>query len=400
MKQRIMVFCDFYPPSYKSGGGMWTVVNFVDRFSDQFDFFIVTRNHNSVSDTAPFETVLSNEWNDAENARVYYASPSAMTVGRFRRLVAEIKPDAFFLNSTFSRPAATFLLSRLNNSYRKIPVILAPCGEFSEGALSLKPLKKAAFLRGAKHTKLYRDIIWKASFTAEAEEIRKLMGNDAEVWNAPDIAPRSILPDYQQSQKGIKTPGSVRFVFFSRFTRKKNILYFIELLESVDVGEIELEIVGPLEDSEYWNECKQIIDRYPPNVTARLAGAFALQEDDLRQVMRSHFFVLPTLNENFGYVFIEAMATGCPVLTSDRTVWEDIERKNVGWRIPLEDRNQWLRTINECIQMDKDRYSEMSVAARRYVTEWLKVDETVEANLKVLERALGRSPATVSNGAQ
>ena len=42
MKPKILVFCDFYLPGFKSGGGMWTVVNLVDRFHDRFDFFIVT----------------------------------------------------------------------------------------------------------------------------------------------------------------------------------------------------------------------------------------------------------------------------------------------------------------------------------------------------------------------
>jgi glycosyltransferase involved in cell wall biosynthesis len=38
------------------------------------------------------------------------------------------------------------------------------------------------------------------------------------------------------------------------------------------------------------------------------------------------FFVLPTIGENFGYVFLEALAAGCPLITSDRTPWTTLRK--------------------------------------------------------------------------
>jgi hypothetical protein len=64
MKQRIMVFCEAYPPSYKAGGGMQTVVNLIDRFADTYDFFVVTNNFDSKGDRVPFTQVPSDEWTD------------------------------------------------------------------------------------------------------------------------------------------------------------------------------------------------------------------------------------------------------------------------------------------------------------------------------------------------
>jgi glycosyltransferase involved in cell wall biosynthesis len=83
-------------------------------------------------------------------------------------------------------------------------------------------------------------------------------------------------------------------------------------------------------------ECESIIKTLPLNVTVTATGAFPSQTDALKIVSANHFFAMPTLNENFGYVFIEALAAGCPLLISDRTVWDDIESHNSGWRIPLE----------------------------------------------------------------
>jgi len=73
-KKRILVLCDHYLPSTKSGGGMWTVVNLVERFSDRYSFFVAARNHESRNDRTPFNSVKTNAWNTVGSAKVYYIS--------------------------------------------------------------------------------------------------------------------------------------------------------------------------------------------------------------------------------------------------------------------------------------------------------------------------------------
>ena len=68
--KKILVFCDYYRPSLKAGGGMWTVANLVDRFCDRYEFHIVTRNYDSPSDTTPYTSVRTGEWNEMGNAKV------------------------------------------------------------------------------------------------------------------------------------------------------------------------------------------------------------------------------------------------------------------------------------------------------------------------------------------
>ena len=100
---------------------------------------------------------------------------------------------------------------------------------------------------------------------------------------------------------------------------------------------------------------------------------------------------MPTLSENFGYVFVEALAAGCPLLISDRTVWDDIEEKRVGWRITLEDRPAYVERIRECLAMAPATYTAMSQRARLYAEDWLSLDETDAANARVLRYAASRS---------
>ncbi len=395
MKKKVLIFCDFYLPGFKSGGGMWTVVNLVDRFSDRYDFLVVTRNYESKGDQEPYTTVRSDAWNQVGNAQVWYFSKATFTVEAFANIVNEIKPDAIFLNSALSTPVVKFLTARRKGLFDQLPVVLAPCGEMSAGALSLKPLKKKLFLLYANTVGLYKGVIWKASFESEKDEIRQVIGTNTEVWVAPDLAPKTILPDYDPQWKTKKDKGSVRFAFLSRLTRKKNIHYFLERLKDIRQGEVQFDLIGPFEDEDYWEQCQGIIRAIPKNVTVNAVGSFPDQNDALRKLSESHFFVLPTLNENFGYVFIEALAAGCPLLVSDNTVWKDIEQRQVGWQIPLEQPDAWIEQINNCIEMGAAEYETMSANARSYALDWLGDDDTELATARVLDRALNgkRIPA-------
>ncbi len=387
MKKKIMIFCDFYLPSYKSGGGMWTVVNLADRFCHLYDFYIVTRNYDSKGDKKPYTTVKADEWNQTGNAKAFYFSAKNLNRNVFAKLVNEIKPDVFFLNSVFATPVIKFLVARRSEMFDDAPLILAPCGELSAEALALKSLKKRVFLKYAQSVNLYRNVIWKASGETEKEEITKIFGRDTEILIAPDLTPKTILPEYVPDWKLYKEKGVVKFVFVSRIVRKKNIHFFLERLREIKSGNIEFKIIGPPEDADYVRECLAVTETLPKNISVSFTGAFSYGET-LEKLAESHFFVLPTLNENFGYVCIESLAAGSPLLISDRTVWNDVERHNAGWEIPLEDVVGWNERIEFCLNMNNSEYKIMSQAAREYAIDWLAKPELTEATAKVLRRAV------------
>lgn len=374
---------------------MWTVVNLVDRFCHQYDFYIVTRNYDSKGDKKPYTTVNTNEWNRIGNADVYYFSPKNLSRSVFAGLINEIKPDVFFLNSAFATPVIKFLMARRNKTIADIPLILAPCGEFTPAGLALKPLKKKIFLQYAKSVNLYRDSIWKASSQAEKNEIKEVIGRDAEVWIAPDLTPKTILPDYAPELKLFKEKGSVKFVFLSRIVRKKNIHFFLERLRDIKSGKVEFTIIGPPEDSDYVRQCQTITKTLPENISITFTGAFPYREA-LQKICENHFFVLPTLNENFGYVCIEALAAGCPLLLSDGTIWGDVQNLNAGWCIPLGDISGWVDKIKNCLNMDDSEYKRMSAAARNYSLKWIAEQTYAEETAKILDRAFVKTAKNVA----
>jgi glycosyltransferase involved in cell wall biosynthesis len=384
-RKKIMVFCDYYLPGFKSGGGMWTVVNLVERFQDRYEFFVVTRNHDGKADREPYDKVRTGAWNTVGPARVFYLDRKQLNIRSFRKLIEEIRPDIVFLNSVFSRPSITFLRTRKRAGLSEIAVIISPCGELSAATLKFKAAKKRTFLMYAKLAGLYRDVIWRASFETDAQEIRDAIGNEVEIICAPDLPPKSILPAFKLSNKPAKHAGEVRFVFVSRLVRKKNLHYLLERLSSCN-GEIVLDVIGPIEDKEYWKECEAAARKLPANVAMNVVGALPYPEI-LARMEAAHFFVLPTLTENFGYVFIEALACGCPLLISDRTVWGTVVETGSGWTVPIEDPTAWNAALQTCVDMDQEHYSRMAGAARDHALEWLADPSMEAATFTLLERA-------------
>lgn len=383
----ILIICNYYLPGYKAGGGLRSLVHMVERFKDRFDFRIITRDNDG--DDVPYTSVKINEWNDVDRSKVFYLSKDKVNLSKLRELIVETAPQTIYLNSVFSTLSIFLLMIRRLKLINEIPIILAPEGELSDGALQLKATKKKAFIKFAKSAGLYRDLIWKVTAEPERFETERFKGEGGSIHIAPNMPSKSIYADYQQQLKPRKNVGEAKFIFLSRYMRKKNLKWLIDNLTNIE-GTLEIDIYGPLEDEDYWKETEQAISNLPSNVKVSYKG-YVLHEQVLETIFNYHFFVLPTLGENFGHVFVEALAAGCPLIISDRTPWVRLEKEGVGWDIPLEKPEDWLETINCCINLDNVKYEVLSNAARRFACRWLADPKIEESTLRVLKYALSNT---------
>lgn len=388
-KKKILVFCDAYLPGTRGGGGVWTVVNLVDRFHDRYDFYIVTRNRDS-RDDRQYTSVKTGEWNTIGNASVYYAADNKVRRSVWARLIDEVRPDAVFLNSMMSTPCVTLLAARRQGMIGDVPVIVAPCGELSPGALARKPIKKKTYLASGRATGFFNGVIWKATTDVEAREIRLETGTKDPILIAPDLTPKTILPDLEPTSKPKKTRGTLRLIFYSRIVPKKNLRFLLEVLKGIDRGNVRLQIVGPAENESYWRDCQSVIATLPENISVEHTGAVTYA-GGLELLVANHLFVLPTLGENFGYVIVESLAAGTPVLSSDKVVWTDLEEKNAGRLIPLKARDEWRRAITRYIDMDTAEFGATSACARQYALDWLARPDLEQATADMFAFALGRA---------
>jgi glycosyltransferase involved in cell wall biosynthesis len=210
---------------------------------------------------------------------------------------------------------------------------------------------------------------------------------------APELSPKDILPDFSPVKKPLKQPGELKLVYFSRVTPKKNLGFLLSVLKQFRSGSVHLEIIGPTDDELYLERCKRIAGALPPNVTVSFLGGVG-RDAALELIRTAHFMALPTKNENYGYVIIESLAAGCPVLLSDQVSWDGVEESGAGWLVPLSEA-RWKEMLEHCLLMDSEQFLRMSFCARDFAVKYLATEEHQTVNQLIFDSVLS---APYANG--
>ena len=370
---RVLIFIGHYLPASRVGGPARSTASMVGALPD-YKFHIFASETDFRSD-AVLEGIEIDRWQQRGGATVFYASAKNRTPMSLRRRIREIKPDFIYLHSFFAiRFTLPILVMRRLRLLPRVPIVLAPRGEFSPGALRLKRGRKAVYLGLARRLGLYNRVIWHAASAQEKNDICQVQGDNARVVLASNfpVIPRADAAEVHEK----KATNICKLVFLSRISRKKNLLGAIESLKSVH-GNIVFDIYGPIEDPGYWAECCGLSKQLPGNVTIKYRGE--VSQGAAQEIFRSYdalFF--PTLGENYGYVIPEAWAAATPVIISDRTPWQDLEAKRAGWALPLEDRQGFVRCIENLAGMDETEHARWRSGAYR-VSMDLSQDESLQA---------------------
>ena len=385
-KKKVLVFIDHYLPGYKAGGPIRTLANVVERLGEEFQFRVVTRDRD-LRENKSYSGVKIGVWQKLGKAEVFYLSPGSLSLVSLSRFIRETEHNMIYINSFFS-PHFTMkqLVLRKLRMIPKTPVIVAPRGEFSPGALELKSLKKHVYIVLAKMLGLYSGVVWQASSRHEEADIRRWFGKDIQVVVAPNLPPVINVAEGPVAVKG-KTKGCLKIIFLSRISRKKNLHGALKMLSGLK-GRVQFNVYGPMEDEIYWAECQKIINSLPENIEVRYYGS--VEHDRVGAVMREHdIFFSPTLGENFGHVILEALYAGCPVLISDQTPWRSLEEKGVGWDLPLDMPDLFQDVLQKCLDMNGFEYMKWSDRAREYGFQVMMDDKGVEQNRQLFHYAVG-----------
>src|SRR5690606_26139462 len=143
-------------------------------------------------------------------------------------IVREVSPDLIYLNSFFDYlfTQKVLLLKRIG-ALGDIPVVLAPRGEFSKGALGIKRLKKRAYIGCASIAGLYRGVIWHASSVMERADILREFpsADEGRIRVAMNLASKSAPLAIEH---GRPWEGRLRVCFLSRISPIKNLLYALQ----------------------------------------------------------------------------------------------------------------------------------------------------------------------------
>lgn len=374
---RINILCvtDYYLPGFKGGGPIRTLANLRELLADEVEFAVFTRDRD-LGSGAPYSGIKANTWLKTGSGPVFYADPASFNARGLKRAMEGQQFNVLYLNSFFGFRSSIESCFAFRNS--AIPILLAPRGEFSEGALAIKKLKKQAFLTLARSLGLYRNVHWHASTALEAQDIlRQFPEASGRIHLAAD--PVVVGPEAKASTMP-KRPGHLRMAFISRISPMKNLDGLLRTLAAVRCP-VELGIYGPVEDEAHWQICRELIGALPPNINAVFHGPIA--PDEVSATFARHdLFAFPTHGENFGHVIFESLRAGTPVLISNQTPWQPSPSGAVTV-LPLDDQEAWRQAIENAASLDAAEQENRRAATLDYARNYAANSDTKIHNLEM-----------------
>lgn len=359
-KKNILIFAATYVPGVKGGGPIRSIKNIVDHLGDKYNFYIVTSDRD-IGDKEPYKNITLNKWIELENSKVFYATDDWYTYKNIKKLMGNTSWDYVYLNSFFGYKFSIKPLLIAKKVKQK--VIIAPRGELDEGALNLKKFKKNTYITLVRLIKIYNQIIWHATCEDEKKYIESIFGENSIVHIARNLTAISEGTNFLEKNNR-KIAGELRVVFLSRISRKKNLKFAIKTLNKIH-GDIIFDVYGPIEDENYWEECKVEISKLPKNVKVTYKGI--VSNANVKTTLSNYnLFYLPTEGENFGHVIIEAFLSACPVLISDKTPWKELEQSKAGWDVALKDENKYIRILQNLVNISEEEYKQLYKSSFEY----------------------------------
>ena len=374
-KPKVLIFTDWFEPGYKAGGPIRSIVNLVKSLGHRIDFFVVTGDRD-FGDVVPYEGIELGVWIKRKSFTVQYVPSSAFKPTFYWQLLGEQNYNSIYLNSLFSFQftIVPLLLLRVNNTRSKI--ILAPRGMLRPEALQIKSKKKALFLSISKFAGLFKHINWHTTSSEEAEEIGAKIKSpiNFKIPNISNVNQGDI--DFSKQKQSL----GCRFVFISRLTYTKNLLFILEVLNQLETinENVIFDIYGPLEDLGYWNKCNVEIKSLESKIKINYKGELSYNKV-LNTLKEYHFFLLPTRNENYGHAIVEAGLAGCVPVISDQTPWKNLEGNKAGWDLSLNNKSGFLEVIKYCIEMPNSVYQSLSQSCSTYFLSKVKDEKILEA---------------------
>jgi glycosyltransferase involved in cell wall biosynthesis len=389
-KKKINILCltAFYLPGNKSGGPVRSISSIIEHLKDYISFDVLTSDRD-INDFKSYDEIAPNKWNKISGTNIFYSSNSLESYFHFFKILRFHSYDILYINSFFNIRYAIFPIIIIKLTGCKIiKVVLAPRGEFSEGALKLKKIKKYFFVFLSKLFMLHKDIFWHVSSEYEAYDVKNILGDSIDhkkILIAPDLTNFKI--DNLNSKSKIQM-NPFKICFISRISPKKNLAFAISILSKLK-GEIVFDIYGPIEDHKYWDECRSLIKNIPQNLKINYKGI--ISHDKIASTFSKYnLFFFPTLGENFGHVIIESICAGTPVLLTKNTPWRNLESKGVGWDFELDDIFGFVNSIQTLMSMSLIEYLKLRACVKEFGINYMDNPQNIEANLMMFQTALGK----------
>jgi glycosyltransferase involved in cell wall biosynthesis len=311
----ITILVDYFFPAYLAGGPVKSTHALTNLLSsNNYEVRVYTRDHD-LNCSVNFQLTAS-DYNLLGNVRPVYINSHfklSLITKLFLAVISE--SNIMYLNSFFSIyfsiiPIFLFKLFAKDS----VALVLAPRGELTHATLSIKKYKKLFYLKLFKFFRLDRGILFHATSDDECKEISRIFPN-SKIFTIRNLN-QELFGEFISKGVRKKVSKSLNLVYYSRITEKKNLLWFLQLINSLSIN-INLDVIGPYDNETYYCSCLNEL-----NANSLHNIRFLGPVNSLTYPLANNsydFFVLPTLGENFGHAILESILHKLPVLISSNT---------------------------------------------------------------------------------
>ena len=375
-KKKVLVIADWFAPGFKAGGPIRSLVNFAQNLKGDLDIYVLTSDRD-LNEGSPYHGIQQNQWTNLDTRiRVFYASPSWLSMSNIRKEVKKLQPDLIYLNSMYSRFFSIYplLLKRLGRIHSRF--VLSPRGMLKQSAVQFGRAKKTIFLKLFRWFGLHKDILFHCADQIEVDDAKKYFGE----------VPTALLSNMPAFQKPLVLPAGknknqLRMLFVGRIHPIKNLDFLLKVLKPVE-AQVELTIIASLEDKDYWRKCEDLISKLPSNIKINFKGD--MPNEEVEKVMSSQdIFALPTQGENYGHAIFESLIAGRPVVISDQTPWRELSKVKAGWDISLTHPDQFTQVLKQFSCMNQEELNEWCLGAWQFANNYIERSDLKKKYLEV-----------------
>lgn len=365
----VLSIIDWYFPSYKAGGPVRSLVNIAALLQGTVQFYVMCGLQEI--DGTPLDVPHNKFVQGPFNEKVLYTyKPSYIKLKKWEK---NNPGGVFHINGMYSLWFTIWPLFLVRFFLKSSKVVVSPRGMLNPGALAIKGRKKRLFLNLAKVLGLFSKVLWHATSLQEKECILRVFPRSKQIEIVSNIP---VLPMKEVAVKQ-KEPGELLLFSMTRVVPIKVLEKLAEALRNkVLVGNIILDIYGPIEDEPYAEKLTQQYSQISA-ITLNFKGPV---EPFMFAEIASNYdvFYLPSANENFGHAIFEAFAHSVPVLISDQTPWRNLVSKHAGWDIPLHSTLDFEKACKQALAWDTNTLAEWKRGALDFAhanynaTQWIQ----------------------------
>ena len=211
-----------------------------------------------------------------------------------------------------------------------VPRVVSTRGMLEPWALAHKPVRKRIAWWVFQKKALEAATVLHSTANSEAGQLAGLG-----LQRPTRIVPNGVnMPDMTLVEKLRSAPKETRScLFLSRIHPKKGLPLLLKAWDEVRPAGWQLHIAGP-DEAGHRGELESMVGKLDLKGLVHFLGPLEGQEK-MRSLACADLMVLPTHSENFGIVVAEALAHGCPVITTQGAPWEALKTDRCGWWVPV-----------------------------------------------------------------